>query len=174
MDVNNPDPTTRKPWYATRKPWHTTRTVQIDKKTYTEPCDERFHDGTRPSWDEFGDAFVQAFEASGTRKGDQKKQHNKLKRMKQRHSSSVHCDDFFSCLLLTDLVADNATPDQVTDFKILEVMLDTLSKANNRGVKKSLGAKKDMHGQIKKSYSKGKLTNLQRMFDAVKAVDTSL
>ena len=62
--------------------------MQIDKKTYNEPCDERFLDGTRPTWDEFGDAFVQAAEASSTKKGDQKKQYNcnKLKRMKQEHS----------------------------------------------------------------------------------------
>ena len=167
LDVNNTDPATRKPWYATR-------TVMHDKKNYVEPCDERFVDGTRPSWDEFGDAFVQAAESSGTKKGDQKKQYNKLKRMKQRHSGSVHCDDFFARLLLTGLVADGATPAQVTDFRILEVMLETLSKANSRGVKKSVGAKKDMHSQVKKAYGKNKLTNLQLMFDAVKAVDTSL
>ena len=50
---------------------------------------------------------MQAAESSGTnsaKKGDQKKQYNKLKRMKQRHSGSVHCDDFFARLLLTGLV----------------------------------------------------------------------
>ena len=86
----------------------------------------------------------------------------------------MHCDDSFARLLLTGLVADNATPAQVMDFRILEVMLETLSKANSRGAKESLGAKKDMHAQIKKAYGKGKLTDLQLMFDAVKAVDTSL
>ena len=165
--MNNTDPNTRKPWYATRD-------MLIDKKTYTEPCDERFRYGSRPSWDEFGDAFVQAAESSGTKKGDQKKQYNKLKRMKQRHSGSVHCNDFFARLLLTGLIVETATPTQVTDFRILEVMIETLSKANSRGVKRILGTKKDMHAQIKKAYGKGKLTNLQLMFNAVKAVDTSL
>ena len=138
--MNNTDPATRKPWYATRE-------VMMDKILYSEPCDQRYRDGTRvtrPTWDEFGDAFVQAAEASSTKKGDQKKQYNKLKRMKQKHSGSVHCDDFFDRPLLTGLVADNATPAQVMDFRILEVMLETLSKANSRGIKKSLGAKKDM------------------------------
>ena len=167
LDVKNTEPSTRKPWYATRE-------VMVDKKLYSEPCDERFVDGKRPSWDEFGDAFVQAAEASGTKEGDQKKHYNKLKRMRQRHSGSMHCDDFFARLLLTGLVADGATPDQITDFRILELLIETLSKANSKGVKKSLGAKKDMHSQIKKAYGKGKLKNLQLMFDAVKAVDTSL
>ena len=111
LDVNNTDPNTRKPWYATRD-------MLIDKKTYTEPCDERFRYGSRPSWDEFGDAFVQAAESSGTKKGDQKKQYNKLKRMKQRHSGSVHCNDFFARLLLTGLIVETATPTQVTDFRL--------------------------------------------------------
>ena len=42
----------------------------------------------------------------------------------------MHCDDSFARLLLTGLVADNATPAQVMGFRILEVMLETLSKAN--------------------------------------------
>ena len=53
-------------------------------------------------------------------------------------------------------------------------MLETLFKTNSRGIKKSVGPKKDMHSLVKKAYGKNKLTNLQLMFDAVKAVDTSL
>ena len=82
--------------------------------------------------------------------------------------------DFFARLLLAGLVAGGAVPSRVTDFRILELCLETLSKANSKGVKKSLGAKKHMHAQTKKAYGKGKLTGLQLMFDAVKAVDTSL
>ena len=162
LDVNNTDAATRKPWYATRD-------VLIDKKTYSEPCDERFRDGKQPTWDEFGDAFVQAAESSSTKKGDQKKQYNKLKRMKQRHSGSVHCDDFFARLQLAGLVVGGTAPDKATDFRILELclemylyILETLSKANCRGVKKSLGAKEDTHAQAKKAYGKGKLCLYER------------
>ena len=130
---------------------------------WTKSCtDEGARGGTRPS-------FVQAAEAFGTKEGDQKEQYNKLKRVKQRHSGSVHCDDFFARLQLAGLVVGGTAPDKATDFRILELclemylyILETLSKANCRGVKKSLGAKEDTHAQAKKAYGKGKLCLYER------------
>ena len=86
-----------------------------------------------------------------------------MSRMRQTRRIRLHNQDFYKNLTKTSAVAANLEPKDVTDFRVIETYISTLSKKNHSKLK--AGKEDTVHANTLKGYEKGKCDTLQEAFD---------